>query len=129
MPNWTALVTLAALMLYTWMSAEVSRARGRSGLKAPATTGDPEFERVFRVHVNTLEWMPLFLAPLWLTAFYVGDRTAAVLGLVWIAGRFLYMRAYAADAAKRGQGYAIQALAAGALVVVAFAGIIRAMLG
>jgi glutathione S-transferase len=78
----------------------------------PATSGNPDFERVFRVQMNTLEWMPIFLPSLWLFAIYVSDPIAAVLGLIWIAGRALYMTGYAQAAAKRGLGFAIQAVAA-----------------
>jgi glutathione S-transferase len=35
-----------------------------------------------------------------------------VLGLVWIAGRILYMTGYSQAAAKRGRGFGIQASAA-----------------
>jgi len=67
---------------------------------------------VFRVQMNTLEWMPIFLPSLWLFAVYVSDPIAAVLGLVWIAGRFLYMTGYSQAAEKRGRGFGIQAGAA-----------------
>ena len=60
LPN-TAAVTLLGLLLYFYMSLNVGRARVRFGVKAPATSGQPDFERVFRVHMNTLEWMPIFL--------------------------------------------------------------------
>ena len=72
-------------------------------------SGQPEFDRIFRVQLNTLEWMPIFLPLLWLFAYYVSDMGAAVLGLVWIAARILYMVTYTKDAAKRGPGFAIQA--------------------
>ncbi len=62
--------------------------------------------------MNTLEWMPIFLPSLWLFAIYISDASAAVLGLVWIAGRILYMTAYSQAAAKRGRGFGIQASAA-----------------
>ena len=78
----------------------------------PAITGNPDFERVFRVQMNTLEWMPIFLPSLWLFAICISDVIAAVLGLVWIAGRILYMTGYSQAAAKRGRGFGIQASAA-----------------
>jgi len=40
---------------------------------------------------------------------YISDPFAAVLGLVWIAGRILYMTGYLQAAEKRGPGFAIQA--------------------
>ena len=78
----------------------------------PAISGNPDFERVFRVQMNTLEWMPIFLPSLWLFAIYIGDAIAAAIGLVWIAGRILYMTGYSQAAAKRGRGFGIQAGAA-----------------
>jgi len=39
--------------------------------------GHPDFDRVFRVQMNTLEWMPIFLPVLWLFALYVSDWAAA----------------------------------------------------
>ncbi|WP_139102793.1 MAPEG family protein, partial [Acinetobacter baumannii] len=66
----TALVTLLAVLFYLFTSINVSRARARPGIKVPATSGDPDFERAFRVQMNTLEWMPIFLPSLWLFAIY-----------------------------------------------------------
>ncbi|WP_291864348.1 MAPEG family protein [Bradyrhizobium sp.] len=112
MYHFTALVTCLAILFYFFTAIQVSRARVAFGIKAPATSGHPDFERVFRVQMNTLEWMPILLPSLWLFAIYIGDAFAAVLGLVWIAGRVLYMTGYSQAAAKRGRGFAIQALAA-----------------
>ena len=108
----TALVTCLALLFYLLTGIAVSKARVKFGVKVPATTGNPDFERVFRVQMNTLEWMPFFLPSLWLFAIYISDAGAAALGLVWIAGRILYLIGYSEAAAKRGRGFAIQAGAA-----------------
>jgi glutathione S-transferase len=110
--NFTALVTCLAILFYFFTSIQVSKARSAFGIKVPATSGHPDFERVFRVQMNTLEWMPIFLPSLWLFAIYISDPVAAVLGAVWIAGRVLYMTGYSQAAAKRGRGFAIQAGAA-----------------
>ena len=90
----------------------------------PAISGNPDFERVFRVQMNTLEWLPIFLPSLWLFAIYVSDAIAAVLGLVWIAGRILYMIGYAEAAQKRSRGFGIQAGATGALLLGSLAAIL-----
>ena len=87
MYHFTALVTCLAILFYFFTSIQVSKARTRFGIKVPATSGHPDFERVFRVQMNTLEWMPIFLPSLWLFAIYIGDLYAAMLGLIWIAGR------------------------------------------
>jgi glutathione S-transferase len=111
----TALVTCLAVSLYFFTGIRVGKARAAFGIKVPATSGNPDFERVFRVQMNTLEWMPIFLPSLWLFAIYISDPIAAALGVVWIAGRILYMVGYAQAAAKRGPGFLVQGLAAIAL--------------
>src|ERR1700732_189799 len=112
--HFTALVTCLAVAFYFFTSARVARARFKFGIKVPAITGDPDFERVFRGQMNTLEWMPIFFPSLWLFAIYLSDPIAAVLGLVWIVGRFLYMSGYAQAAEKRSMGFGVQFLAAAA---------------
>ncbi|MBI3704915.1 MAG: MAPEG family protein, partial [Rhizobiales bacterium] len=89
MPHYTALVAVLAVVLYFYTGLLVAKARAKYGVKAPATTGNVDFERVFRVQMNTLEWMPIFLPSLWLFAVYVSDGIAAALGAVWIIGRIL----------------------------------------
>ena len=127
MPNYTALVTLLAVLLYFYTGILVAKARSKFGVVAPATTGHVDFERVFRVQTNTLEWMPIFLPLLWLFALYGSDAGAAVLGLVWIAGRIMYIRGYTEAADKRHRGFSIQAFASAALLLGALAGIVWRM--
>jgi glutathione S-transferase len=110
--HFTAIVTCLAILFYFFTTIQVSKACTASGIKAPAISGNPDFERVFRVQMNTLEWMPIFLPSLWLFAIYISDGIAAVLGLVWIAGRVLYLIGYSQAANKRGPGFGIQAAAA-----------------
>jgi glutathione S-transferase len=108
----TALVTCLAILMYFYFSFLVAKARATFGVKAPAITGNPDFERVFRGQMNTLEWMPIFLPALWLFAIYVSDAIAGALGVVWIVGRILYMTGYTKAANKRSLGFGIQATAA-----------------
>jgi uncharacterized membrane protein YecN with MAPEG domain len=111
-----ALVTLLSLLVYFWMSLRVAQARGKSGIAAPAMTGDPLLERAVRGHYNTLEWLPLYLASLWLFAIYWNDMVAAAMGVVWIIGRIVYVLGYAADPAKRSSGFLIQSVAVAVLL-------------
>jgi glutathione S-transferase len=113
---YVAIVTLLALLTYFWMGLQVGRARAKCGIAAPAMTGDPVLERTIRAHYNTLEWLPLFLVPLWLFAIYWSDLIAAIVGLVWIVGRVIYQLGYVADPAKREAGFLIQALAVAVLL-------------
>jgi glutathione S-transferase len=119
----TALVTCLAILMYFLFSFQVGKARKSYGVKAPAISGNPDFERVFRAHMNTLEWMPIFLPALWLFAIYISDAIAAALGVIWIVGRVIYMTGYAKAANKRGPGFAVQGGAAIILWLGATAGV------
>ena len=97
-PFLSGVVTLLAIILYLYMGARVGILRGRLGIKAPATTGDPMFERAFRVHCNTGEQYIAFIPLLWLatTFFHAVSWLPALFGLAFIAGRLVYMRLYMA---------------------------------
>jgi glutathione S-transferase len=124
-----AIVTLLALIEYFAFGILVGRARVNYGVKAPATSGHPLFERYFRVHQNTAEQFWVFLPSLWLFARYVHAGAAALLGAVWIVGRVVYLRGYVADPDKRSAGFAIGALASVVLLIGALIGSIRSYLG
>ncbi|WP_414692309.1 MAPEG family protein [Phenylobacterium sp.] len=114
--RWTAVVSLLALLAYFWMGLNVGRARGKTGIAAPAMTGDPILERAVRVQSNTLEWLPIFLVSLWLFAIYWSELVAAAVGVVWIVGRLVYATGYMADPGKRSTGFLIQLAAVAVLL-------------
>lgn len=125
--RWTAIVTIVTLLVYIGLGLQVAKARGTSGIEAPTMTGHPVLERAVRVHINTLEWLPIFLTALWLFALYWNDRVAAGLGVVWIIGRLLYSRGYMADPAKRSTGFLMQALTTLVLLLGALGRIVYVM--
>ena len=114
--TYVALVTLLSLLTYFWMSLRVPAARAKSGIAAPAMTGDPALERTIRVHYNPLEWLPIYLVSLWLFALYWNAMVAAAAGAVWIVGRIVYALGYYAEAGKRAPGFLIQSLATAVLL-------------
>lgn len=105
--RFTILATFAALLTYCWFLLKVGQARKKFGVEAPKTTGNTDFERVFRVQQNTVEQMVLFLPSLWIFGFYVSDMLAGLLGLGWTAARALYAAEYYTDAKTRGPGAAL----------------------
>lgn len=127
---WSAAVTVLALLVYMYMTINVGVARGKTGIDAPAMTGAPQLERAVRVHLNTLEAMPLFLVGLWLATIYFSPAfpvTAwlpATLGVIWCIGRLIYMRGYMADPAKRSAGYLIGAVPMLVNLILAIIGIV-----
>lgn len=120
----TAWATLAALVVYFWMSINVGRARGRYQVKAPSMEGPEEFQRAVRVQINTLEQMAIFLPALWMCAYFLCDRWAAAGGLAWAIGRLVYALSYYRDPAKRGVGFGITMLASLSLMAGTVIGLI-----
>ena len=127
--TYTAAVTLLALLLYMVMSMVAGQARARYRIKAPAITGHEQFERAYRVQMNTVEQMVFFLPALWLYAVLLSDKGAAVGGLIWIVGRAVYAASYLAAPEKRGPGMGISMLAQIGLFLGAAYGLVRAAIG
>jgi glutathione S-transferase len=125
---WTGLVTLAAVVIYGWTGIRVARARARYKIAPPAVTGDPNFERTFRVQANTGEQIVQFLPCLWLFAMSFGDLWAAAIGVVWPIGRILYVVGYSRAAEKRGPGFFLTVLPTLALAIGAIFGIAQRLL-
>ena len=105
--RWPALITLATVVLHFMLSWNVGRARGKYGIKAPAVSGNADFERVYRVQMNTIETTLMFLPALWLFAAFVSGLWSAALGAVWIVARVWYAFAYTQDAARRGPAFGL----------------------
>lgn len=128
MSHLPALAALLAILVFFGCGFAVGRARGRYKIAAPATTGNPDFERVFRVQMNTLEALAMFLPALWIATIYGNPVYAGGIGLLWVAGRIWYAIAYANDAGKRGPGFGIGMLTTVALWLLGAKGVLMAML-
>lgn len=104
------LITVLALLQFIYFGILVGRARDRFGVKAPAVAGNEIFERYFRVQMNTLELLVVFLPALWMATAYVAAYWVALLGVVYLIGRFVYLRAYVAEPSKRSVGFSLTSL-------------------
>ena len=126
----SAAVTVLVVLLGLYTMMLVGRMRGKHGVQAPAVTGAPEFERAFRVQMNTLEQSVLFLPALWLATVYpaFSGYLAPGLGLIWIIGRVFYASGYMAEAAKRSSGFLIAGIALLGLLILSIIGIVHAWL-
>ncbi|WP_337879386.1 MAPEG family protein [Rheinheimera sp.] len=125
-----ALVTVLALLFFVYSVLAVGAARRKYGVAAPATTGHAAFELVYRVQMNTLEQLVLFLPALWLFSHYVSPLWAGLLGFVWLAGRVLYAVSYMKNPKSRGPGFIISFIASMLLLLgTAVAAVLRMMAG
>ena len=123
-----SIITLLALLVYFITIINVGRARAKYKIAPPATTGDPNFERVLRVQQNTLEQLVFFLPLLWLFSYYIGDLWGSILGGLWILGRAIYAWGYYQAVEKRTIGFAISSLSsmtllAGTLIALGYSGL------
>lgn len=125
---WVDIVGLLAVVQLIVFAFLVGRARATFGIVAPATTGNPIFERYYRVQMNTVEMLIPFLPGLWLAAKYWSPLWAAILGAVYLVGRVLYLAGYVSDPKKRGPGFGLSFLPTVVLIVGALVGAVRALL-
>jgi len=120
------IVMLVALLEYFGFAMAVGRARYRFEVKAPATTGNVDFERYYRAQMNTLEQLIVFVPALWSFAIFISVTWAAVLGVVFIVGRLLFFMGYVKAAEKRSAGFGLATFAQLFLLI---GGIVGAVLG
>lgn len=120
---WTALVTVAALILYFVVTINVGRARFKYEVPPPATSGNPDFERVFRVQQNTVEQIILFIPALWLFSVFVSQVWGAGLGAVWVIGRILFAWGYYQAPEKRAAGFRMSLLMTVVLLIGSLVGV------
>jgi glutathione S-transferase len=111
------IITLLALLEYSILVVMVGRARQTYGVEAPATTGNPDFERYFRVQANTLESLIVFIPAFWIFSLNVHYHTGVVLGLLFLIARIVYAAGYLSAASKRAPGAIATMLINGVLVV------------
>lgn len=107
---YVAIVTVVAVAQFFGFGFAVARARTKYGVHAPATSGHEIFERRFRVQMNTLEQLVVFLPTLWVFASFVSPLWAAAFGAVFIVGRTIYAISYVREPRTRGLGFALTAL-------------------
>jgi hypothetical protein len=119
------IVTALALLQFLVFAFKVGGARGRFGVKAPATTGNEIFERYFRVQQNTLELLIVFVPSMYLFSRYWSPLVAVVLGGIYLIGREVYAAGYVKEPAKRSAGYGMSFLPTAVLLLGGLVGAVR----
>ncbi len=120
-----AVVTVLAVFQAFSFAYLVGKQRAKHGVKAPAITGEAEFERTFRIHQNTVEQLVILLPALWLFGYYVHVLIGAGLGLVFVISRFIYRKSYLNEPTSRTAGFGIGAFT---MMILLLGGLIGAIL-
>ncbi len=125
--EYVAIVTALALLLYMYMAFRVGASRGKYNVEAPGISGNPTWERLYRVQTNTVEQFVVFLPALWIFAYLGNPVWAAAIGSVFVIGRVIYMIGYVQDPARRAVGFLIGFLANVVLVIGVLVQAVRAL--
>ena len=119
-------IAVLAVAQYFFFGMMTGKARAKSGLKAPAVVGDEGFERMYRVQMNTLEVLVMFLPALLIAGRYWSSLLVAAIGLVYLIGRFAFWRAYITEPSKRAVGFVLSIVPIAILILLSLAGIVLA---
>jgi len=125
--QYVELVAIIAVLQFFFFGAMTGRARRNSGLKAPTMIGDEGFERMYRVQMNTLETLVVFIPALFIASNYWSALLVSGLGSIYLVGRFIYWRAYIAEPEKRGIGFMLSMLPTLVLIILSIVGIIMSL--
>ena len=126
--DYVNLVVLIALVEYIVFILVVGATRGKYGVAAPATTGNAQWERLYRIQVNTAEQLVLFIPAIYSFAYYVSEPWATGIGAVFLVGRIVYFFGYKKAGDKRLAGAIMTSWPSYILVVGALVGLVRPMI-
>jgi uncharacterized MAPEG superfamily protein len=110
-----------------YFAYQVGTGRAKFNVPAPAMSGDPTWDRMYRVQLNTLEQLAIFLPRLWIFAYFISAPVAAGIGFIFLMVRLVYASNYVADPDKRTPGFVAGFLCNAVLVLGGLVGAVIAL--
>ena len=99
--EYSIIIIMIALLQYSFFGIRTGLARPKYGILPPKVTGNETWERLFRVHQNTLEQLVVFIPAILAFSHYVSPQWAAGLGVLFIIARQIYSYSYIKNPPKR----------------------------
>jgi len=126
--EYATIIVMLALAEYLYFIGRVGASRTKSGVEAPACTGNETFERIFRVQQNTLEQLIIFIPATFAFAYYVSESWVLLPGALFIIGRLMYSNAYTNNPSKRAPGMIATIFTNAALVLITLGKLVWGMI-
>ncbi len=123
--NYLYLLTLIILLQYFFLITKVGGAREKYNVLAPKVSGHEEFEKLYRVQMNTLEILIMFFPLCYITAQFFDPKIVALIGLLFPIGRFLFYKAYIVDPKTRSAGFITSMLPIFIYIIMTIVGLVR----
>ena len=92
--EYTIIVIIAALVQFQLFGLRTGVSRPKYNVPVPKTTGHEIWERIFRVHQNTMEQLVVFIPGMLAFTYYVSQMWAVGLGVCFILFRQYYSYMY-----------------------------------
>ncbi len=127
--TWIMLIIILAVIQFMSLSFLVGPARVTYGIEAPATSGNEDWERRFRVHQNTMEQLVAFVPAIYLCATYASVPLAIVCGVIYLVGRAHYAYSYIKDPKLRAPGMILSFFPTFAMALAALGALLWSALG
>ena len=123
-----ALIICLALFEYIFFAMKVGFSRRKFGVVAPAMSGNLEWERLNRIHQNTLEVYLIFFPSLIGFAYYVDLFWATIIGGFVLIARAIFYLGYKKSHKKRMAGVLMTSIGNYTLLVGSFIAIVKLLI-
>lgn len=127
--EYVGIIIILSLLQYVYFGLQVGGHRQKNKEPAVDVPKDLHLRRANRVHLNTGEFLIIFIPMLVLCAYFWDPKIAAGIGVLWLIGRFMYRSGYMKDGSSRFRGFMVANISIILLMLGALYGIVRNLMG